>query len=463
MNKWIKGTNATVISVATVVLFIIVTLFLNSLKGIQWDLSANKKYSLSEQTLSMLKNLDRDVKVILFTGGTTTNESLMYREIRDMLNEYEKRSGKITFEEVDPNRDPAKAQQYQIDMAGTIVFEMGDKQKKVYSYDLFYAGMGDGSYQFSGEEKFTQAILSLTSDVKHPVYFLTGHNEMPASQMSSLRSSLEGENYTVQDLNLYQQGKIPDDAEAVFIIGPQNDLDPKEVALLKEFVSGKGKLFIALGYAKDFKNWPNIEDLLGSINVKNTQSIVVESGQNLSGNPLYIVPNYEYHDITKDLSSQNRVTILPVALAFTTDANNADWKASALLKSTDRAYGETDVSQLTSGKPRLDDADVKGPLNVAYAVQDKDSKPKAVVIGNAQFLSDQIILEQGNRDFALNSVNWLQEQAQLVTIRPREEAALQQALILPNQARWIFFGTIVFLPLGVLVLGGAIWWRRRKG
>ncbi|MFC3773207.1 GldG family protein [Paenibacillus sp. GCM10012303] len=463
MNKWIKGTNATVLSIAVIGIFIIVTLFLSSLKGIQWDLSKNKKYSLSEKTVMVLNDLNKDVKATMFTGGTTADDSIMYRDIRDMLNEYAKRSGKMSFEEVDPTREPAKAQQYQIDQAGTIVFEMGDKQKKVFSYELFGPGAAQGSYTFSGEEKFTAAIMGLTSDVKRPVYFLTGHGEMPSGRISTLRSTLEGENYEVKELNLYKEGKVPDDAEAVFLVGPQTDLDSKESTLLKEYVRGKGKLFIALGFSKDLGTWTNIDDLLNTINVKNSRSVVVETGRTLLGDPLTIVPSYNYHDITYDLSDQNRVTILPVALGLMTDANNTDWKTRALLKSTDKAYGETDMTQLTTGKSKQDENDPKGPLDVAYAIENKDGKPKAVVIGNAQFLHDQIIREQGNRDFALNSVNWLQEQENLVTIRPREEEAMQQAFIMPNQAQWIFYGTIVAFPLLILALGGAIWWRRRKG
>ncbi|GAA3412696.1 GldG family protein [Paenibacillus hodogayensis] len=463
MNKWIRGTNATIISIAVIGIFIIVTLFLNSMKGIQWDLSANKKYSLSEQTISVLKKLDKDIKITMFTGGGSTDEGIMYRDVRDLLNEYKKRSGKITFEEIDPNRDPAKAQEYKIDQAGTIIFEMGDKQKKVYSYELFMAGQSQGAYSFMGESKFTQSIMGLISDVKHPIYFLTGHNELPAAQISMFRTYLEGENYSITDLNLYKEGKVPDDAEAIFILGPQTDLDPKETALLKEYVQGKGKLFISLGYSKELQNTKNLDELLTAVNVKNEKAVVVETGRTLYNNPLTIVPNIQFHTITNDLADQNRVVVLPVAIAFSTDSGNANWKANSLLKSSDKAYGETDMNQLTSNASKQDAADLKGPLDMAYAVMDKDNKPKAVVIGNAQFLQNQIITEQGNRDFALNSVNWMQEQTEQVTIRPREEAALQQAFIMPNKANMIFYGTVVIFPLAILALGGAIWWRRRKG
>lgn len=463
MNKWIRGTNATIISIAVIGIFIIVTLFLNSMKGIQWDLSENKKYSLSEQTISVLNKLDKDIKVTLFTGGGSTDESIMYRDIRDLLNEYKKRTNRVTFEEIDPNRDPAKAQQYQIDQAGTIIFEMGEKQKKVYSYELFMSGQAQGSYNFMGESKFTQSIMGLITDVKHPIYFLTGHNELPAAQISMFRSSLEGENYEIKDLNLYKEGKIPDDAQAIFILGPQNDLDPKETALLKEYVQGKGKLFISTGYSKDLQSMKNLDELLTAVNVKNAKGVVIETGRTLYNNPLTIVPNIQFHAITNDLADSDRVVVLPVAVALSTESGNPDWKANSLLKSSDKAYGETDMTQLTSNASKQDDTDLKGPLDMAYAVMDKDNKPKAVVIGNSQFLQDQIITEQGNRDFALNSVNWMQEQTEQLTIRPREEAALQQAFIMPNKAKMIFYGTVVLFPLAILALGGAIWWRRRKG
>ncbi|TMV47224.1 ABC transporter [Paenibacillus mesophilus] len=463
MNKWIRGTNATVISIAVIGIFIIVTLFLNSMKGIQWDLSENKKYSLSDQTISVLKKLDKDIKITMFTGGGSADDSIMYRDIRDLLNEYKKRSDKITFEEIDPNRDPAKAQEYKIDQAGTIIFEMGEKQKKVYSYELFMSGQAQGSYNFMGESKFTQSIMGMITDVKHPIYFLTGHNELPSAQIAMFRSSLEGENYAIKDLNLFKEAAIPADAEAVFILGPQTDLDPKEVALLKEYVQGKGKLFIAFGYSKDMQNMKNFDELLAAVNVKNGKAVVVETGRTLYNNPLTIVPNIEFHTITNDLADQNRVVVLPVAAALSTEAGNPDWKANALLKSTDKAYGETDLNQLTSNASKQDPADLKGPIDMAYAVMNKDNKPKAIVIGNAQFLQDQILAEQGNRDFALNSVNWMQELTDQISIRPREEAAMQQAFIMPNKAKMIFYGTIVIFPLAILALGGAIWWRRRKG
>lgn len=463
MNKWLRGTNAAVLSLAVVGIFIVATIFLNSLSGLQWDLSANKKFTLSEKTVETLNKLDKDIKITAFTGVQSQNDTIMNRDVMDLLRQYQKRSGKISLEEIDPIKEPARAQQYQIDQLGTLVFESGGKQKKVYTYELFAAGSAQGSYAFSGEEKFTQAIVSLTSDVTHPVYFLTGHGELAANQTSAFRSSLEGEGYVIKDLNLFKEGKIPDDAETIFILGPQNDLNESETKLLKEYVQGKGKLYVAYGYAKDVQKFAQLDELIAAVNVKNTKAVALENSKSILNDPLTIVPGYGSHPITESLSAQDRVTILPIAMALQTDTANADYRASALLRTSNQAYGETDLAGLTAGKSGNDSSDVKGPLDLAYAVQNKEDKPKAFVIGSFQFLTDSLINQQGNRDFALNSLGWLQEQAESVTIRPREQESVQQAFIMPNQANWIFYGTVIGFPLLFLAAGTAVWWRRRKG
>ncbi len=115
------------------------------------------------------------------------------------------------------------------------------------------------------------------------------------------------------------------------------------------------------------------------------------------------------------------------------------------------------------GTSKKDAADVAGPLELGFVVENKEKKPKAVVLGGSTFLVDRYIQQQGNRDFALNSVGWLQEQKDQVTIRPREGDNLSTALVTGEQANMIFLGTVVVFPLLFLLIGGFIWWRRRKG
>lgn len=464
MNKWIRGTNAVVLSLAVVGIFIVLTLFLHSLKGFQVDLTKNKSFTLSDQTVTTLKNLKQDVKIIAFTNPSSA-DPFITRQVSDLATEYKKRNSHITFEEHDILKEPSVAQQYQItDGSGVVLFLSGNNRKEV-SYSQMFNSNQDGSYSFSGEEKFTQALVSLTSTTKHPVYFLTGHNEISLSQMTIFQSTLEGENYQVKELNLLREGKIPDDAEVLFILGPQTDLSDKEAQLIGDFLKNKGKLYFGFGFNKDMSTaWKNIDGLLATYGIQDQHAIAIETKQTTLYDPLTIIPEFGSHEITDKLQASGLLTLITQAIPMSNDPNNATYDASVLLKTTDQAYGETNIAQLLQSKTTKDDKDIKGPLNLAYAVSAKDgSKPKAIVLGGFTPLVDQVISQQGNRDFALNSVNWLEEQKDQVTIRPRQGDAYQQVTLTAGQANSIFIFTIILFPLLFLVVGGLIWWRRRKG
>lgn len=468
MKTWIKGANAAVLSLAAVGIFILLTIFLHSVKGIQWDLTANKKFTLSDKTISTLSALDKEVHAIAFTEE---GQGVVSRQIKDLLDEYHKRNGKFTWEEVDPKKKPSVAQKYQISSYGTIVFESGDKTKSVSSGELFGYGSEQTTYTFNGEAKFTQAILDLTSGQKHIAYAVTGHNELPLNQAYEFRRSLENEGMEIKELNLFSQAAVPEDAETLIVLSPQKDISEKEAGLIQEFVKNKGKLYMTVDLAKDMEKWANWGKVLESVGLKSQNALTVEAGKTLSSDPLTIVPQYGYHDITNKLSEQKLIVAMPgaMALASATADQTGGFKTSSLLKTSDQGYAKSNLapftgnSRITQDTIKKTDADLKGPVDLAFAVTTQEDKPKAVVIGNGIFLRDDWIGEQSNRDFALNSVNWLNEQKEMVTIRPREEKAPQQVYIALSKQKLIFWGTVAAFPLAFLALGGFVWWRRRKG
>lgn len=464
MNKWIRGTNATVLSLAVIGIFIVLTIFLNSAKNMQIDLTQNNKFTLSEQTKQTLSALDQDIKILSFT--TTDTNPYMKREVVELVQEYKKRSSRITFEEYDPVANPAIAKQYEVDPAGTLVVQSGDQKKTLPFYDMFLPSQQNpNGYSFSGEEKLTQALVNFNVKEKKKLYFLSGHNEIPLTQMTLWRTGLESANYEVKDLNLLREGKIPDDAEMLVIVGPESDLSDKEAELVKAYLDGKGKLYLALGFNPDMSaKWKNIDALMSAYGIKNQHAVAIEPKQSALYDPLSIVPEYGSHEITRKLKEYNLLTVMTLAVTMKVDQPNADYPATAILSTTDKAYGETDLKALaTQGTSKKDASDVAGPLQLGYVVQSKDSKPKAVMLGSSTFLVDRYIQQQGNRDFALNSIGWLQEQKDQVTIRPREGDNLATALVTGSQANMIFLGTVIFFPLLFLLIGGFIWWRRRKG
>lgn len=464
MKNWLKGTNAAVLSVAVIGIFIVLTVFLHSMKGIQWDLTANKKFTLADQTVTTLQKLDKPVHVLAFTypGSDYYN-----RQVTDLLEEFHKHNSKLTYEEVDPKKNPTLTEQYKVTEYGTIIFDSNGKTQTVSMNDIFRSGQGQGPDTFSGEGKFTQALLNLASDAKKTVYFLTGHGELTSANASQLNKALQSENYAVKDLNLVKDAAIPQDADVVFVLAPRNDLSDKEAQLLKDYAGGKGKLMVSLNVEKNMDTWKNWNDILATVGVKNAYALAVENKQTMITDPLTIIPRYGSHEITQKLAEQDRITVLPGAIALQRDETKTDLTSTAILMTSDQAYGKTNINdllskQLTSNDIKKEDKDMKGPMNLAFAVETK-TQPKAIVVGNGVFLSDSYFDAQGNKDFILNSVGWLAGQENSVTIRPREEAELQQVVLTPSQGNTIFVMTVVVIPLLFLLVGGFIWWRRRKG
>lgn len=465
MKNWIKGANSTVITIAVVGIFILLTLFLSSLSGLQWDLTTNKKYTLSDQTLEVLKSLDRDVHAIAFTEQSGS----VSPDVSGLLDEYHKRNKRFTWEEVNPIKEPSIAKKYEVTSYGTVVFESGGKTVSVSSYDLYNYNYYDYSYSFNGEAEFTSALIKLTSDKEYKGYFLTGHGELTVSQAYTLQRGLSNDNMTLTDLNLIKDGEIPEDADTIFVLGPVYDLSDEETEKLLNYLDNGGKLFMTIGIVDGMEEWTNWPKIMEKVGIKSQSALVVESGDRaLANDPFTIIPNYGIHDIVNKLDEQNRIAIMPASLALTT-VEGSELTAKVLLRTSNKAYGKTNLSYFTSATQIPRDAiakaegDLEGPLNIAYAIEDANGNPKAVVVGNSAFLQNTILQLQGNLDFALNSVGWLQERQDLVSIRPREEAALEQAYIKPNEADWIFYGTIVAFPLMFLVAGSVVWWRRRKG
>jgi ABC-type uncharacterized transport system involved in gliding motility auxiliary subunit len=464
LKSWIKGTNAVVLSLAVVGIFIVLTIFLHSLKGVQWDLSKDKKFTLSDQTKTTLQQLTKDVHVLAFSDQNGTVDP----EITDMLSAYHKLNSKLTYEEVNLVKKPTLANQYKVTQYSTVVFVIDGKTNLVNPSDLYAQDQTTGAQSFNGEQKFTQAIVTLSTDVKHPVYLVTGHGELTSAAASSFTQGLQQEGYEVKDLNLVGNATIPADAEALILLAPQKDLGDAETKVVQEYLKGKGKLMFALNLVPDMDKWKNWYTILNTLGIKNQLSLAIEKNSK-AGDAFTIVPEYGTHAITDKLLQQNLVTIFPDALGLTTDSANANYQSTVLLKTTADSYGKTNLSRFTTQEP-LTQADVeekaadpKGPLDLAYAIQDKDNKPKAVVIGNAYVFDNELLNQYGNHDFVMNSLGWLQEQKDQLTIRPRQLDVPQQIMISPNQGRVIQYTTLIIIPLLILLLGGGIWWRRRKG
>lgn len=413
------------------------------------DLTENRRHSLAPQTIEILKTLKTDVNAIAFFR----NDQPGKRVAEDLFTQYARYGGsRFTWRVVDPDREPALARRYGVESYGTVVLESKDRSEKVLDAE---------------EEKLTNGLVKLTREGKRVVYVVQGHGERELTNsdrpgFSEAKAAMERANYEVKPLVLARQEKIPADASVVVLPGPRTELLPPELDALDKYLGDNGKLLAMLD--------PTI---LGGVQVEGIKRLLArygfELGENLvvEVNPLGrmfgigpevpIVQQYETHPITRDLAGIT--TLFPVTRSVG-GAKTAPTGVSVqpLARMSPDSWGETDRASLQAGQVKPDGQDPKGPLSVA-AVATKD-KARLVVFGTSNLAANQFLNLQGNRDFLLNTVSWLAEQEDLISIRPKDSKQ-SPVFLTSRQAQMVFLVPVVFVP-GLVLVGGVVTFLRRR-
>ena len=133
------------------------------------------------------------------------------------------------------------------------------------------------------------------------------------------------------------------------------------------------------------------------------------------------------------------------------------------------SWAERDTQSVRDGSVGFDPAtDMAGPIPVAVIAklhpQDNDAPAGClIVVGNSNFASNHYFNLVGNKDFFLNTVNWLAEQHDLLTARTSSGAAPEMYFMTKRQGQLVYWLCVVALPALVLLCGLAVsWWRRRR-
>lgn len=426
---------------------------LNALAGsrpVRWDLTAEKRFTLSDQTVKVLKGLDRPVKLIAVIHRNTDSGDLL----ENLVREYRRRSGRVSFQIVDFARAQSVARGYGVDTPNTIVVESDGKRRQVEGFNLFSTTL-DG-VQFKGEQALTRAILEVTGRAGRRVYFLEGHGEPSLDgELARLRSLAEGEGYALAPLNLATSGRVPADAAAVVVLGPQQDLDPREAQALVDYRQKGGRLFLLVDPMPG-RALPELGRVAEEAGVRMADDLAIDPVRGFFGDATAPVPEALFHTITDPLIQKRLNVVLPGSRSLA-DLKKKGLAVSVLLQTSSDAWGERNP---LASPIRRDAGEATGPLALAVAVTAGD-KPAAVIVGNSTMVRGNALTVRGNVDFFLNSLGWLVGQEELISIRPKELSAPRAEITGPEASR-IFYGTTLGMPVALVALGGYVWHRRRR-
>lgn len=435
----------------------------------RWDLTAAKEFSLSDQTRKVLQGLNKPVQAHVFA------ETGDFDRFRDRLDEYQYVSKNLQVEYVDIVKRPSLANQYEVQQPGTVVFEYEGRRERVTS---------------ESEQDITNALIKVVQGKTHKVYFVQGHGEKPLDGSdrggySSIKQALTTDNFGVETLVLAQVKEVPADASMLVIAGPQTDFFPAEMDILKAYLAKGGKVFFLLDPPEraDSPALASVSALLQEWAIEIGNNVVVDisgMGQLFGTGPeVPVAARYQTHPITDRF---NLITAYRLARSVTPISGNQSGRfAQTLVETSPRSWAETDIKTLsTSGevKPDLDAGDKQGPVSLAAAVSapaegtpppadgqkpdDNAPKPETriAVFGDSDFVSNGMLGVPGNRDLFLNTVNWLAQQENLISIRPRDPQD-RRITITADQEKRIFWVTVLIVPGLLLLAGVQTWWRRR--
>ncbi len=447
------GINTGVLILVVLGILVVVELFSKERLHVQWDTTKNRRYSLAPQTKKVLEGLKEPIKIYAFYQEADPSRV----SAEDLLNLYKTASGKkIEWEFVDPDRYPMKAQHYKVNTYNSLVLEKGERFEKVY---------------LAEEEKITNALIKLTRDKKKVVYFLQGHGEHGLDSVqkdgySEAKKAMENENYEVKPLLLAREARVPEDASVVIVAGPQKELQEQEWEALKSYVEEGGKLMMLL----DPQGAPGATDFLSNYGIVLDNDIIVDRASRLLGGD-YLVPpivEYEPHSITRDFRQSPYLVYLPMARSVKVAEKTSERvTAEVLARTGPGSWGEKDIERLRRGEAELNPEDIHGPVPVAAVAtirtKDFNKNGRILVIGDSDFVSNGAIdpNRSGNQDFFLNGLNWLAEEEELVSIRPKS-APSRPVMLKPGQWTMIFIIVVVAFPIAILGTGVAVAWSRRR-
>ncbi len=445
------GANVIVGSVIFVAVLIILN-YLGARHSKRFDLTEQGVYSLSEQTINVVKNLDKDLKMDAFVEGGVNPE------LRDLLANYARYSPKVSFQLIDPDKQPELAEKYQIKSYNTVRLEYGQETTSVTQ---------------PNEENLTNALIKVTRTTRKTVCVVEGHGEPDIDDvqsprgMSSFREALSNENYDVKKILLASMAEVPSDCSVVVVAGPQKPFLESETTALEKYLENGGRgLFLIPP-----RSGADLQPLLAKWGVKVGDDIVVDQVVRLFQGPaLGLTPlanSYGTHEITADFKQR---TSFPMTRSVTADtAGKPALTVTELVKTSASSWAESDVAGIFErSEATLDPStDKKGPVSVAVAVEapkqgetGKDAATRLVVFGSSQFAENrEFDGTYYNKDLAMNAVGWLVGQSDLVSIRPRGVRA-SRVQFSADQSLIIFYITVLLVPELLLIAGITVWWRR---
>jgi len=451
------------------------------------DMTSAGLYSLSPQTIGMLKRLEKPVRVTFFHDP-------MMRETVELYKLMAAETDRLSVEFIDPMLNPSQARLLGVEYAGTALMESEGRKMRING---------------PTETDIANGILRISQGQQQKVCFLDGHGEADPFSLEShdhmegegdhshgigtklvqherhgiakARHGLEALNYVVEKISLLKGGTELGPCAVLVVAGPKFALLPSEIAAIDRYMDEGGNAFFMLDPFID----TGLQPVLLKYGVLLDDTIVIDEASHFwTDISAPAVTDYNRHEITQDLP----LTFFPGTRSLSPTAERVPGSSvRPLVNSSKQSYAGRNPERAEFDPKR----DQTGPLTLMVTVNRRpefveptqavlerklrgeetadDMKPAAIaqfkpsrvaVSGDADFATNSFFHIMGNGKLFLNTVNYLAAQENLIGFSPRTYD--QPRVNLTNtQMKGTVFLSVILIPALLALIGTVVWLRQR--
>ncbi len=469
-GKWLRQTSLTVLLIVIIVAVCIgINLVVEELNLANFDVTKDKLYSLSDMSKQIADSIDEDVEIILINMSS----------YEDFAQKYNSENDRITVEVIeDVTARTDLTDEYGITADSyVIIVRSEDKYKMLSSYDLYTIDYTTYEYKDITEEALTNAIIDVTTDEKPVIYNLTGHNKYSTDYLYYFSADLEDEAYEFEELDLLTTGSVPEDCSVLMITTLAEDITEAERDAILDYIQTGGNIIIFSDPNSTGREMPNFQEVLDEYGISISEGVMLEqdSDRMLYGTPSAILVTVSpYSSVTSGTNmtmSACFMTAGRINIADSDELEELGVEVETLATTGENSFYRTDYSISTYSKTD-DDEDAEEATVGALLTKtiDDETTSELIVYSNNIFITNmQIAINSqyysyaldfyNNEDLAMNSIAYLTDRENMITIRKDYE---ESTYTVTDQQNTIILTIIFTIPVVIIIIGIIVWQIRRR-
>ena len=470
-GKWLRQTSLTVLLILIIVAVCIgLNIAVENANLTDFDFTEDKIYSLSEQSKDIAESIDQEVEIILVN---------MSESQEDYANKYNSINKKITVEVIDDvTSRPDLTDEYGLTADSyAIIVKCGEKSKVLSSYDLYTIDYTTYQQKDITEEALTNAIIDVTTDEKPVIYNLTGHNKYSSDYFYYFIQDLIDEAYEFNDLDLLTAGEIPEDCSVLMITTLAEDITEAERDDIIEYIEKGGNIILFSDPNSTGKEMPNFQDVLDEYGVSISEGVMLEqdSSKMLYGTPSAILVTVSpYTSVTQETNMNMNACFMTtgrIDIADSEELEELGVEVETLASTSSESFYRTDYTIESNSKTDADEDSANATVGALLKKTiDDETTSELIVYSNNIFITNlRIAISQeyfsyaldfyNNEDLAMNSIAYLTERDNMITIRKDVETSTYTVTAEQNT---IILSIIFAIPALSIIIGIVVWQVRRR-